>query len=318
MAKEKYFMRHLNIAGLCLVAVLAISMIAANAASATRENQQEAKNEHAVPPFFLFCQRTFETNEGFPGEWEDEQCSKLVEFGQKKYSKVIPLTETCGLAWLRKGGNYNAFNVMTGHCETKTAKHYEGELLEIERETFSSTGGAGLLETVGGKTLRCAGNTDRGQITGPKEVGKVFVTFTGCEEPEKKVKCKTMGKAEGEIATLELKGHLGYLEKSVPKVGLVLEPTTGTLFAELLCPSAIFKIKINGKVIAEISSALNTLSTTGELHYALTAKGRQVWTKFEGGVEEILKDTFSGGAEENSAIEGQDKLTYQNDVQIVA
>jgi hypothetical protein len=286
-------MKHLKIVGLCLTAMFVLSMVATGGASAL-----------PAQPYFEQCQKTAEPN---VGEYSNSACSETTS--PLDWIDVVGGETECRETEPAGKGNFK-----NAACTEALAG---GNFIKIAEpiETFSSEGGAGKLETVTGKTVVCTGNTDRGRISGPKEVAKVFVTFVGCEETTKKVKCKTTGKAEGEVETLELKGHLGFLNAT--KVGLVLEPSAGTLFAELLCPSTIFKIKVNGKVIGEVTSALNTLSKTGVLHYTTGSEaGKQAWTKFEGGAEEILKSTFSGGNEEQSAIIGQDELKFQDYTQI--
>jgi len=297
-------MKYIKITGLCLVAVCVVSMLAAGSAFA------ETK------PYFEQC---LKVEEAKTGTFEDAGCS--IKGGTAEFIPVIEGAVSssepkCRLVQEVGKGNYEDSN-----CAKKAPVGTAAEYIKIqpEEDTFSATGGSGLLETVGGKTVTCTSNSARGLIAGPKNVEKARVTFFGCEETEKKVKCKTSGKAEGEVVTEGLKGKIGYLEKSVPKVGLQLEPEKGRaeLFAELLCPSTILKIKVKGSVIGEVGP-LNTMGKTGTLKYELTKKGKQKWTSLEGEAEDILESMFTGGSVEKSAISGEDTITFHVTTQISA
>jgi len=251
-------MKSMKIAGLCLVAMFVVSMVASATAS-------------AALPEFVQCRNVGAGN----GNWKDSQCSKPEVGGE----------------WAtRKGG-------------------------EVGAETFSSTSGAGTLEPRGplaGK-ITCTSDTDEGQITGPKEVGSVFIHFHGCVSSKTGKECETAGAGAGQINTNSVKGVLGFI-KAPTEVGLRLEPTVaGGLFAEFSCSG--ITVKVQGKVIG-VATPLNTMSTSGKLVYKQT-KGSQEPLKFEGGAEEVLESNFGLGFEK-SGIETSDTTTFQFDTEILA
>jgi hypothetical protein len=211
-----------------------------------------------------------------------------------------------GRCVVKTGGKYK-----DSKCIEETGGGFEWEP-GLVKKSFTSTSGAGTLETKGGKKVTCKADTNKGEITGAKTFGKVFVIFTGCESSG--FKCNTSGAASGEIKTNELSGELGYLEKATKKVGIVLKPV-GTSFAEFEC-SSLVKVKVTGAVVGEITP-INTMTKTFTLKLE-QSKGIQKWTKLEGGVESVLKTSINGGTAEQSGDESTDTITTEEEAEIKA
>jgi hypothetical protein len=295
-------MKHLKIAGLCLVAVFALGMVAAGSASAL-----------PAEPFFEQCQKVVEANSG---TYTNEHCT--TKKAQEPYSDVVGGDTECRETFGEKEGNWKTMNATTFACEGKTTNHEEANFIKVTPaiETFSSVSGPGKLLTVNGHEVTCEADTDSGQITGPKEVGVVFIKFTGCKEPSLGVPCSTAGAASGEIRTNELKGRLGYIVKSTKEIGLLLEPTAGSpnLFAEFKCTS-IVTIKVKGAVIGR-SEPVDKFSKTGELKYK-QASGVQEPIEFENKEKGILETKISSGSYEQSGIKTEDTITFQDETQVI-
>lgn len=191
-------------------------------------------------------------------------------------------------------------------------------VLEGEKLPFESTSGAGTLETKGGEKISCTSDSDTGEITGPKSVSNVSVTFKGCSTTVFKFACTSSGQASGVIKTNLLKGEIGYLNKSKKEVGLELEPeTSGGFFAEFEC-AGIVSIKVRGHVIGKITP-VNTMTDEYDLVFE-QASGVQKYTEFEGGpAGQVLESTKNGGSSyEQSGEETSDKVITSEEGEIAA
>jgi hypothetical protein len=149
------------------------------------------------------------------------------------------------------------------------------------------------LETVTKKAVICKGQTGTGEYTGPKTVGGVVETLTGCELAA--AKCTTAGQAEGTVKTVPLSGVLGITKKGLSPnrndVGNALSPTTGETVAEFSC--ATTPVVVKGKVIGQISGKNKSLPTLGIKF--VQAKGKQKPERFEGGEKLTLTASLEAG-----------------------
>lgn len=143
------------------------------------------------------------------------------------------------------GGKYTN-NVCTKLTKGTKAGSFEWESGAVKKK-FTGSGGTGTLETVHGVKVTCKTESSDGEYTSSKTVGNVAVVFTGCESTG--FKCKTVGSAEGEIATNPLAGTLVW-EKYGKKVAIDLVPQAGELFVEFSCGPANAKVK--GSVLTNI------------------------------------------------------------------
>jgi hypothetical protein len=149
------------------------------------------------------------------------------------------------------------------------------------------------LETVTKKAVICKGQTGTGEYTGPKTVGGVVETLTGCELGTSK--CTTTGQAEGTVVSDPLSGVLGVNKKGLTPnrnaIGNALSPTTGETVAEFKCGTAAVVVK--GKVIGQIADKNKSLPTLSIKF--IQAKGKQKPERFEGGEKLVLTSSFEAG-----------------------
>src|SRR5207244_1421427 len=138
------------------------------------------------------------------------------------------------------------------------------------------------------------GQTGHGEFTGPKTVGGVGMTFTGCHRGELE-KCESPSAAEGEVASATLQGELGVVTTSSEgpvknKIGLDLKPASGETVAEFSCAGV--PVLVTGSVIVEVKA--NSMLSKVTLKYA-ASKGVQKPSRFEGGAEDVLHTKLGEG-----------------------
>ncbi len=166
------------------------------------------------------------------------------------------------------GGEYEG-----GTCTktSSTAKHYEwypafGSAQPLEKTAFTTTikeASVSTLETTGGATVTCKGETSGGEYTSNKTVGNVTVTFTGCKAFE--LTCSSSGEPAGTIVTHTLEGVLGVetvgAEASEDSIGERFYPTGGgSLIASFTCGG--MPVTISKSLIAQVVSNLMKSSDT--------------------------------------------------------
>ncbi|HEY2142175.1 MAG TPA: hypothetical protein VGG98_08955 [Solirubrobacteraceae bacterium] len=155
----------------------------------------------------------------------------------------------------------------------------EWELTGGKNVPFTGTLPATGLREAGGAEYICAGGSISGQISGTKEVSKVFIKFV-CGNSNSNAFCTKNGLKANEWETTELKGRLGYRSKSLRTVGLLLEPVSGH-FAD--CSRSGVLLAILDSLIGEITP----LSQTNKLHLQYNQRsGSQELQHFEG--EEVI------------------------------
>jgi hypothetical protein len=172
-------------------------------------------------------------------------------------------------------------------ASTAAASEPEFSMLPATK-TFTGASGAGTLKAGTVATTYCTKDSNNGEITGMKTVGKVVVTFTGCKIEGNKKVCtiKSVGAAEGTIVTNSLAGTLGTSKESSTGVGELLEPESGGVFVTLAETACGIETSVEGGIIGEVTP-IKTLQTTGKLNYVLAA-----------GKQAIKKITVSGGSKE--------------------
>jgi hypothetical protein len=153
------------------------------------------------------------------------------------------------------------------------------------------------LETAKKTFVNCKGESGKGEITGPKTLGGVVITLTGCESNA--TKCTTAGAAtEGEVVSGTLEGELGWESKPLKHVATDLFPAghTGPFF-EFTCGTV--PVQVIGSVIVKDSAGKMLSSET--LKY--TEKGsKQKPERFEGGPLDVLESKFGEGAFEQTGL----------------
>jgi hypothetical protein len=139
--------------------------------------------------------------------------------------------------------------------------------------TFSGDSGTSILSADNGiDVVTCATNVASGSKTSSTTVGGVIVHFLNCKASgETKSGCtvKSAGAAEGLIVTNTLDGILGLI---LPKpasgsgVGLLLLPSSGSIFVTLAGNACTEETAITGTVAGEVLP-IKSPQTTGKLTF---------------------------------------------------
>jgi hypothetical protein len=155
-----------------------------------------------------------------------------------------------------------------------------------ENKKFTSSGGIGILETVGGSGTECKSETSTGEFApgNNKEEKNIIVKFKECmtlDEP-----CSTPGAAAGEIVTNELEAIVGWEKKAAKKTDVMLYPAKSVasgLFTEFSCTGIV--IKVRGHVLVPIKN--DKMTSTETLKFKAT-KGKQKPENWEGTPEHAI------------------------------
>jgi hypothetical protein len=149
------------------------------------------------------------------------------------------------------------------------------------------------LESLSKAKVTCTGESASGSVTGPKTVGSVLMSFTGCEAGG--VKCTTGGLAEGELATASLEGVLGIERitfkegKEIRHIAIDLYPIGHSgPFLDYTCAGGE-QVVLGGSLLAPV--AAGRMLTTATFKFTATA-GRQKPESFEGGELDVLTNGF--------------------------
>ncbi len=182
-----------------------------------------------------------------------------------------------------------------------------------EKGKFTSTGGIGVLTTVGGSGVECTSETSNGEFVpgNNKEEAGVTVHFRGCKSLG--APCTTPGAASGELITNELEGIVGWEKQATKRTDLELYPAKSVksgLFIEFSCTGLV--VKVRGHVLVPIKN--DKMKETETLKF-VAKKGKQKPEKWEESASPaILEASFKGGPFEQagqnitSTVEGEEKL----------
>lgn len=177
---------------------------------------------------------------------------------------------------------------------------WEADPLSGETVTFDTKGLKALLLTVpGALDIECTAYTGSStmSLVGGSQLFKGSTKMTGCKEVGGfSGSCNSTEPigGSGEIVTKELAGELVYLKagKGLP-IGLLLAPVTGVVFSTISCLGGIVKENVEGAVIGEVLSPVNTTALSGKVLYAENeALKKQLWTKVEEGAETFELSAF--------------------------
>jgi hypothetical protein len=198
--------------------------------------------------------------------------------------------------------------------------------------TFTGSGGTGVLEVLPEpkRKVTCTSNTSSGNIASSTTITGAKVIFKGCtaEGPFGNVSCNTSGANSGEIKSTTLKGKLVYLIAGSARVGMDLEPETGTEFAKFVC-GGVQELIVTGSVIGELTKVNEPFGTSFTLTFTQT-EGHQAFESYLNptgctAVKDVLmtegKALFIGGenfAAKQSAVQGTEALTTSKKMKIVS
>jgi len=174
----------------------------------------------------------------------------------------------------------------------------------LAKAKFTSSGGAGLLETTKGSAVTCEAESSGGEFkpgNNKEEVG-VIVKFTGCKAIG--LPCISPGAKSGELITNELEGVIGWENKALKKTDLELFPAKSVasgLFIEFECSGLV--VKVRGKILVPIKN--DTMKSTEILKF-VAKKGKQKPEKWEESAEKaVLESSFSNFHEAEFVQAGQ-------------
>ena len=154
--------------------------------------------------------------------------------------------------------------------------------------TFTYTGLKKLvLEAQPPKPIKieCESSEATGKYTGPKTVEATWV-LNGCRTGSGAKPCQS-GLTPGKIETLPLTGELGFINKSVPTVGLDYKPTAGNNLLVAECGAGLTPeiATVSGSVIGQVSK-VDTANGYRKVRF-LQSEGVQRVEQLEGGVKDI-------------------------------
>jgi hypothetical protein len=170
---------------------------------------------------------------------------------------------------------------------------------------FTSTSGAGVLETTTHETVNCTSDTNAGEIVNSKE-GNVVVTFKGCTTTffGFPISCNSSGKASGEIVTNKLTSTLEY-NVGKTKVLNLLSPPSGGASAEFTCAGNT--VKVTGGVLGEFPTT-NTFLHSTSLVLKQTG-GKQEFREYVNAAGTTLSAHLSSSKNGGTAVESGEETT---------
>ena len=205
-------------------------------------------------------------------------------------------------------------------------REWNGVITEVtagSKIPFTDKSGVEELRSAKHETITCTKDTSTGEITGPKTVGNVKVTYTGCTQGTSKIKCKSIPnpekKSEGtegkeeEIITNTVEGELGTVSEGT-KVGEALKPVTGDVrFVTIKCGT--LNVSVTGSVIGEVTP-INKLQTTGDIVFAANAANtNQKYTEYENAKGEKISDHLTAFTE-NAWLVSADEITFSEAIEV--
>jgi hypothetical protein len=299
-------MKHLKIAGLCLVALIALSAVVTATVSA-----------RPTKPYWDQCARSQAAEKG---RWEDNLCSKV---NANEKLNIWNKVEIEGVEGKRCSETQE---LKTGFWEDAgcTKALVGGEFVKVEQfHKFTSTSGPGQLRIPGLKqTYECQSDTDEGQFTNAKHIWVQF-RFHECKLKGTVVPCSTPGAAKEEVVTNRLVGWQIYLtiKGTKPPVGVFFEPekpATEFTKGEFECNGGAIKIKgpITGCLAGEVKP-VNEMTKTPELRFTEEkTKERQNPNEIE--YEGKVKTCELLFAAKPMVLIGSDEIKTEDAVQIIA
>jgi hypothetical protein len=275
--------------GVCLVAVFAMTAIAATSASALPEFGQcyvQAKHE---------------------GKYANSNCTTKAKVVNTKPTGEFEWRKATEVAKRKFKGEGGAGVLVT----TLTACVRGDQEINPSCEK-----GKEEEQRLGPIKVECTSENAVGEVTGSKTIGKVVVKFHGCKALGSSPCSNTS--TEGEIAVNVLKGSIGYISKSKREVGVLLTPTTTKgEFAKFTClgtittivgegPSKVGTVTLKcaypethcgGDGIISPVTPVNTMTPTLTQVYTVNAAEENIPSKFEGKPIELLEDNAYNNSE---------------------
>jgi hypothetical protein len=204
-----------------------------------------------------------------------------------------------------------------GYTSSKCTVAGEGTKAKYEwlpgagKHKFTTSGGAGKLETVDGKTVTCERESSEGEFNPTNfKQETTSVRFAGCKSSG--FSCTTEGLKEGELETRELLGEVGFEAGKKTALELRPGPTAEGLFIVFKCIGIKIEVRPHGGILVPIKN--DKMKTSETLKYKAT-KGKQKPVKWANSSEEqYLESNFAeegyeqAGETITSVVKGEEAL----------
>jgi hypothetical protein len=177
---------------------------------------------------------------------------------------------------------------------------------------FTSTSGKTLLETTGGKRLECKEGSTTGKFNAVREGATTF-TLHGCKYPALGLGCNTSGQASETISTTGVI-ELVDLEKTKPTLAMEIE------LGEPEVKCAGVPVVVEGTMIGEVSGVESGKKTKTATAIFKQEKGKQaiqechLTATFCKEKVFMLEASVSGGTDEETGLEVEEKITFGKEV----
>jgi hypothetical protein len=214
-------------------------------------------------------------------------------------------------------GNYETKAI----CESPTGAEKAGGKFHRHNIFFTDTSGTTELRQKGHKPIICKKDKSVGEITGPKTVANVVVTYEECKQGE--ANCNSVVVAEegttgaaGDIITNKLSGELKSEAAATSGVVETLSPTSPEKrFVSIKCATVNVAVKGKEEKSGEVSGEVTPVGkpqTTGELNFKEGTNGGCV---FESAAAKLCTSLFvpTEGLQafsETAAIVGKDTVSF--------
>jgi hypothetical protein len=180
---------------------------------------------------------------------------------------------------------------------------------------FTSTSKAMTLHTVGGFTVKCKADTDKGEVTGPA-TALLRITFTGCTSGA--AHCQGPNGLPGEIKTEQLLGTLGYVTRQPKVVGLDLSSPTGGPMIFFFCGEDV-RAEVSGSLIGRLTPINKTLAPGELMHLTFAQKeGHQTIRMLLGGPLDVPMTSVLGGPLQETGLASGDLLKFAAAIRVIA
>ncbi len=196
------------------------------------------------------------------------------------------------------------------------SRHYEWHpgVVKAGFKTKLASGSVTIATAVPTSSVTCKHESGGGQYTGPRTVGALTVTLTGCEHASKE--CSSSGAEAGEVVSQTLEGVLGVEKRGASiaanKIGLKLYPAGGTA-SVMGFNCGTTNISVKGSLIVPIGADKMSLTRAFK---AKASKGKQSPERFVSGPTDILEESLNSGAFEDTGLTAALTLTNEEPIEI--
>jgi hypothetical protein len=178
--------------------------------------------------------------------------------------------------------------------------------------TLIGTSGASVFSTASGLEIKCTlDKLDGGTFKTDKEGGIANIEFEGCKALGL-FAANTSGDPSGEILLHLATFTIGFINKGTLQMGVSLH-LGGTVKVEV--PAAKSSIEIKGSAVGALFPIGSKVKVV-EMIFEAT-KGKQTFTKLEGGFEETLSAVLTGGKPESAGWRSTQQLATSASAEVM-